>query len=137
MKQEAITPTQWDLKFPIVKNGMDKKLQKIKSMQTILDVVLSTRYVNGAGGARCTKELKKECSFWLWKNQQNSCKFGDMNLKRVKQRTRTQEQYAYTNLLHLDWKNKLSKNECAGILAGAGIEMPMMYKLGYNNKLIA
>jgi hypothetical protein len=30
-------------------------------------------------------------------------------------------------------ENKLSKNECAGILAGAGIEIPMMYKLGYNN----
>ena len=57
------------------KNGMGKKLKpyKIKVYESHLDVVLSTRYVNGAGGARCTKELKRMFVLTL-RNQQNSGK---------------------------------------------------------------
>ena len=100
-----------------------------------LDVILSTRYVNGAAGARCTIELKKNVRFYFEKNNNIQAQVWgyEFEASEVNRAIRTQEQYGYTNPLFPLIENKLSKNECAGILAGAGIEIPLMYKLGYNN----
>lgn len=100
-----------------------------------LDVVLSTKYVNGAGGARCTKELKKDVRFNFEKlNKIAHQVWGyEFKAREINRAIRTQEQYAYTNPLFPLIENKLTKNECAGIVAGAKIELPAMYKLGYNN----
>lgn len=101
----------------------------------VIDVVLSTKYVNGSGGARCTKELKKEVRFkWERENIFSSQVWGyEFEAKEINRAIRTQEQYPYTNPLFPLIENKLTKKECAGIVTGAGIKLPMMYKLGYNN----
>jgi hypothetical protein len=100
-----------------------------------LDVVTKTRYVNGAGGARCTKELKKNVRFDFEKSNNITAQVWGYEFEpsEINRAIRTQEQYSYTNPLFPLIENKLTKNECAGILAGAGIEMPKMYQLGYNN----
>lgn len=100
-----------------------------------IDVILKKGYVNGPGGARCTKELKKDVRFKYEKQNKIAAQVWgyEFEAKEINRAIRTQEQYAYTNPLFPLIENKLSKNECAGILAGAGIEIPMMYKLGYNN----
>ncbi len=114
--------------------------QEIETIQNTkykdhLDVVLKTKYVNGAGGARCTKELKKNVRFNFEKKTKIAAQVWGFEFeeKEINRAIRTQEQYAYTNPLFPLIENKLSKNECAGILQGAGIDIPKMYKLGYNN----
>ena len=114
--------------------------QKIETIQSEkytshIDVILKKGYVNGPGGARCTKELKKDVRFKYEKQNKIAAQVWgyEFEAKEINRAIRTQEQYAYTNPLFPLIENKLSKNECAGILAGAGIEIPMMYKLGYNN----
>jgi hypothetical protein len=115
--------------------GQEIETIQNKKYEDHLDVVLSTRYVNGAGGARCTKELKKNVRFNFEKSTKIAAQVWgyEFEASEINRAIRTQEQYAYTNPLFPLIENKLSKNECAGILAGAGIELPMMYKLGYNN----
>jgi 3'-phosphoadenosine 5'-phosphosulfate sulfotransferase (PAPS reductase)/FAD synthetase len=115
--------------------GQEIETIQNKKYEDHLDVVLSTRYVNGAGGARCTKELKKNVRFDFEKGNKIAAQVWgyEFEASEINRAIRTQEQYSYTNPLFPLIENKLSKNECAGILAGAGIDIPMMYKLGYNN----
>lgn len=115
--------------------GQEIETIQNKKYENHIDVVLSTRYVNGASGARCTKELKKNVRFDFEKSTKIAAQVWgyEFEASEINRAIRTQEQYAYTNPLFPLIENKLSKNECAGILAGAGIEIPMMYKLGYNN----
>lgn len=103
--------------------------------ENVIDVILSTKYVNGAGGARCTKELKKDVRLKYEKtiNITNQVWGYEFDAKEINRAIRTQEQYPNTNPLFPLIENKLTKNECAGIVTGAGIELPIMYKLGYNN----
>ena len=114
-------------KINIVKNS--------KGFENHVDVINKTRYVNGVGGARCTVELKKNVRFELEKeldieNQIFGFEFSKSEINRA---VRFEEQYPDARPLFPLIENKLSKNECAGILQSAGIEIPEMYKLGYNN----
>jgi hypothetical protein len=106
-----------------------------KKYDNVIDVVLSTKYVNGAGGARCTKELKKEVRFKYEKTIKIAHQVWgyEFEPKEINRAIRTQEQYPDTNPLFPLIENKLTKKECAGIVLGAGIKIPKMYKLGYNN----
>jgi hypothetical protein len=106
-----------------------------KKYKNHLDFVLSTKYVNGAGGARCTKELKKNVRFVFEKNNKIAAQVWgyEFEASEINRAIRTQEQYAYTNPLFPLIENKLSKNECAGIIQGAGIALPEMYRMGYSN----
>lgn len=115
--------------------GQEIETLQSEKYENVIDVVISTKYVNGSGGARCTKELKKEVRFkWERNNIYESQVWGyEFEAKEINRAIRTQEQYPYTNPLFPLIENKLSKKECAGIVTGAGIELPMMYKLGYNN----
>lgn len=100
-----------------------------------IDVVLSTRYVNGPGGARCTGELKKNVRFDFERSNDvtNQVWGYEFTTKEVNRAIRTIEQYGYTNPLFPLIEEKLTKNECAGLVQSAGIEIPEMYKLGYSN----
>jgi 3'-phosphoadenosine 5'-phosphosulfate sulfotransferase (PAPS reductase)/FAD synthetase len=99
------------------------------------DVYKKVKYVNSPHGATCTKVLKKDVRFKFEKNNNIKAQVWgfEFEAKEINRAIRTQEQYPETNPLFPLIENKLSKNECAGILAGAGIEIPKMYKLGYNN----
>lgn len=115
--------------------GREIETWQSKKYDTQFDVIRDTKYVNGAYGARCTKELKKEVRARIereieWNNQVWGFEFEQTQINRA---IRWQEQYEYTNSLFPLIENKLSKNECAGIVMGAGIRIPEMYKLGYNN----
>lgn len=99
------------------------------------DVIRSVRFINSPYGAPCTRVLKKEVrekveKQYNWTNQVYGFEFEEKEINRA---IRWQEQYEYTNALFPLIENKLSKNECAGIVQGAGIRLPEMYRLGYNN----
>ena len=114
--------------------------QEIKTLQSEkyedhFDVIISTGFVNGAGGARCTLELKKEVRFKLERQNQYAAQVWgfEFTAKEINIAIRTQEQYAETNPLFPLIEKQLTKNECAGIVVGAGIKLPEMYLLGYSN----
>lgn len=129
-----------------------KKINRIRSSKykDQFDVIEKTGYVNGPDGARCTKELKKAVRFELeekmlpqqaalfevieqipaYTNQVHGFEFD------VKQITRAIDygmDFGYTNPLFPLIEKRLNKENAAQILIDAGIELPVMYLLGYNN----
>mgnify|MGYP000452915422 CR=1 FL=1 len=94
--------------------GQEIETIQNKKYEDHLDVVLSTRYVNGAGGARCTKELKKNVRFDFEKGNKIAAQVWgyEFEASEINRAIRTQEQYAYTNPLFPLIENKLSKNYC-------------------------
>lgn len=115
--------------------GKEIEMCQSEKFKDQFEVIRKTRYVNGAAGARCTKELKKQVRERIekeinWSNQVWGFEFEQSQINRA---IRFQEQYPNTNALFPLIEDKLNKNECAGIVMGAGIEIPEMYKLGYNN----
>lgn len=98
------------------------------------DVWERTKYLNGVGGARCTLELKKKVRYWLedeiveWKAQV----FG-FDANEQKRALRFSEQNPKAKGLYPLIDHLLTKEECAGIVKSWGIELPLMYRLGFPN----
>lgn len=96
-------------------------------------VLKQTKYVNGPAGARCTTELKrkvrerwekdKDIKGYVWG-------FDPKEPQRV-ERMKT-AQPAYIHYFPLIEEN-ITKQDCVYIVQAAGIEIPEMYKLGFNN----
>lgn len=107
----------------------------LKGYKDQFDVIRHTKYVNGANGARCTLELKKKVRYNLEDDlQPDNQIFGfEYSVSEINRAIRFKEQHPHTNPIFPLIASKLTKNECAGIIQAAGIEMPAMYKLGYNN----
>lgn len=99
------------------------------------EVIRKRRYINGVAGSPCTEELKKKVrqtieSQYIYKGQVFGFEFEKTQINRA---IRFKEQYPDSKPLFPLIDKRLSKNECAGILAKAGIGIPAMYKLGFNN----
>jgi len=107
----------------------------VKGYKDQFDVIRHAKYVNGPHGARCTLELKKNVRRNLEDDlQPDNQIFGfEYSQSEINRAIRFKEQHPHTNPLFPLIDRKLTKNECAGIIQAAGIEMPAMYKLGYNN----
>lgn len=99
------------------------------------DVIEHTGYVNGPSGARCTLELKKEVRRKIQHEYQptNHIMGYEYSAKEINRAIRFKEQYPETNPIFPLIENKISEAEAHAILIGAGIELPEMYKLGFNN----
>lgn len=123
--------------------GTKIQVWKSKEYKDQFDVIEKTGYVNGPDGARCTDELKKKVrkeveKFYtqnLFSNVQYTNQiFGyEYDTKQINRAIRFAEQYPHTKPNFILIEAGLNKNQCAGILLSAGIELPVMYKLGYNN----
>jgi len=124
-----------------------KKINRIRSQKykDQFDVILKTRYVNGPDGARCTKELKKEVRFGLEQRMKpdlfepdreqftNQVHGFEWNAKEITRALDYAMDFPYTNPIYPLIESKLTKENCAQILIDAGIKLPVMYELGYNN----
>lgn len=123
------------------------KINRIRShkFKDQFEVIEKTGYVNGPDGARCTIELKKEVRYYLESNhvptlfnpdqsvikaQVHGFEFSNNEINRA---IDFQKDYRYTNPIFPLIEAKLTKSDCAAIIEGQGIELPMMYRLGYNN----
>lgn len=115
-----------------VEKWIGKKIKIISSEKytDIYDVFDKTGWLVGVGGARCTTELKK-------KVRKDYQKEGDIHIFGL---TLDEEarinRFELENSVDLEWilkNNKITKNDCYKILNSAGIDLPKMYKLGYNN----
>jgi len=99
------------------------------------DVIEKTRYINGAAGARCTLELKKNLRFKVEKESNFERQiFGFEFAKReINRAVRFVEQYPDTKAEFPLIENGITKPRCHGIIENRGIELPAMYKLGFPN----
>lgn len=125
----------------------EQEIIRIRSDKYVdqFDVIERTGYVNGVAGARCTKELKKEVRFKLEKSfepdlfEPNKPKIlGQIHgyefaVKEIQRAIDYAIEYPYTNPEFLLIDEKLTKPNCMQILLDAGIDLPMMYILGYGN----
>jgi 3'-phosphoadenosine 5'-phosphosulfate sulfotransferase (PAPS reductase)/FAD synthetase len=110
--------------------GKEIKILKSEKYSDIWDVFEKTRYLAGVYGARCTKELKKQV-------REDYQQYGDIHVfgftadegMRHK-RFGAQNKVEYRSpLIELG----ITKQMCFDMIKCAGIELPMMYRLGYRN----
>lgn len=122
-----------------------RKIKTIKSTEfnNQYEVIEKTGAVNTPYGAPCTLKLKKEVRWALEKKHElslfnsayiKSQVWGyEFEKKQVNRAIRHLQQYRDTNPLFPLIEKGITKDECAGMIISAGIELPEMYKLGYPN----
>lgn len=97
----------------------------------IWDVFEKTRYLSGVKGARCTTELKKLVRREFERDGDLQVFGFDVN------ETQRAERFKENNPEVDVWfpliEHGLTKQDCLQIVTDAGIELPVMYKMGYRN----
>jgi 3'-phosphoadenosine 5'-phosphosulfate sulfotransferase (PAPS reductase)/FAD synthetase len=115
----------------------NKEIQTIQNTKykNHFDVFRKHKFINSPYGAPCTKVLKRMMRLEYEKSNKIKAQVWGYEFTRreINRAIRTQEQYPETNPLFPLIEEKLNKNDCAGIIVQANIELPEMYKLGYNN----
>ena len=110
-------------------------IQNAKGYEDHLDVIRKTKYVNGPTGARCTLELKRRVRE-VWEKQQDikgyvwGFEFGKKEEGRADRIKTSIPKYEHFFPLI---ECKLTKQDCIKLVSEVGIEIPTMYKLGFNN----
>jgi 3'-phosphoadenosine 5'-phosphosulfate sulfotransferase (PAPS reductase)/FAD synthetase len=108
-----------------------KVIKNEKYNGSIYEVFEKTRYIVGVAGAPCTRLLKKEM-------RKEFERPGDRQVfgYTVEEQDRVDRFIDANNDVNL-WSilidKGLTKQDCLAILQRAGIELPVMYKLGYQN----
>lgn len=100
------------------------------------DVIEKDRYINGPNGARCSMVLKR----WVREAVQDRTHYDahvfgfEFAVKEIARAVRFQFDHGNINpRFPLINESRLNKDQCAGIVLTQGIELPLMYRLGYNN----
>jgi hypothetical protein len=99
--------------------------------RSIYEVFRKTGYLVGLGGARCTRELKKQVR-QDFERIDDAQVFGYTS-EEGKRVDRFIDANNDVDLVTPLLDRGLSKNDCLGMIDRAGIELPAMYKLGYHN----
>jgi len=119
--------------FSDVEKWIGKAIKVLKSptYSDIYDVFYKTRWLVGVGGARCTTELKKNVRR-AYQDPEDLHVFGFTieEERRVASLFRENPEVdAWFPLI----EHGMSKADCHRFIRDAGIELPMMYRLGYKN----
>lgn len=110
--------------------GKPITILRSKKYTDIYDVFEKTKYLVGPKGARCTVELKKRVRL-EYQRPDDIHVFG-FTADEKKRADRFREQnFEDSEFPLID--NNISKADCHRIISEAGIETPMMYRLGYVN----
>lgn len=119
--------------FAEVQRWLGAPIQRIASdtYNDVDEVFERTRYMAGVKGARCTAEMKKI-------PRKQFQRIDDIHVFgfTADESDRIDRFEANSPELHLDWVLRaegITKEECYKILNRAGIELPVMYRLGYKN----
>lgn len=111
--------------------GREIKILRSKRYRDIYDVFDRTGFLVGPGGARCTVELKKRIRL-EYQHPDDIHVIGYTSEEGHRaERLRRNEPLANFEFPLL--ASGVTKSICHDILAGAGIEQPAMYRLGYAN----
>jgi len=95
------------------------------------DVWNTTGYLVGPSGARCTGELKKKVRFKI--EQPDDVQVFGYTIDEQHRADRFEEQNPGIIISTPLIEQGLSKSDCLSLIERAGIQIPMMYQLGYNN----
>ena len=95
------------------------------------DVIKKNRYVNGPGGAKCTVELKKYLRF-KFQDVDDIQVFG-YTAEETDRAVRFNKSYPEVMSCYPLINKGFTKEMCLGLIEKVGIELPAMYKLGFNN----
>jgi len=105
---------------------------KSDKYEDIWDVFKKTRYLVGPGGARCTGELKRKPAEDFLNHFEDREIFGYTIEERHRMdRFREQNPERFIECPLID--EGFDKADCLGFLERVGIELPVMYKLGFHN----
>jgi len=103
----------------------------------IWDVYEKTKYIAGINGARCSLELKKRVR-QKFEDIENDIQVFGFDVDEIKRAEKFKNNNPEVILAVPLIKRGLSKADCLEIVSDAGIDIPIMYKLGYkNNNCIA
>ncbi len=100
------------------------------------DVLIRKKYINGPHGAACTSLLKKQVRYEFedkvkeWDGQIWGFDFCHREINRA---IRFKQQNPKTKPLFPLIERMITKSDALAILQRAGINLPAMYRLGYNN----
>ncbi len=111
--------------------GIKVKVIGSKIYTDIDDVFAKTKYMAGIGGARCTTELKKLPRF-SFQRAEDTHVFGFT----ADEKDRMEDFEADNFDMNLAWpliQSGMTKGDCLKMIADAGIEIPAMYRLGFEN----
>jgi hypothetical protein len=116
-----------------VERWLGVKVQVIASRKyaTVDEVFEVERYMSGIGGAKCTAEMKKKPRY-RFQNPEDIHIFG----LTADEGRRIAQFEANNHDLRLVWPLRdagLTKSDTLRIVSEAGIELPVMYRLGYSN----
>lgn len=111
--------------------GREILYRKSGEFGTVDDVFDKTQYMSGIGGARCTVELKKKPRFAYAKPDDiHVFGFTADEGSRIKEFTSRNPEL---RLLWILQENNVTKSSCLNALSRAGIALPKMYLLGFDN----
>lgn len=123
--------------------GQEIRTIQSKDFKDQFEVIEKVKAVNTPTGAPCTLHLKKNVRF-DFENLNSINLFNDkfitsqiwgfeFDKNEINRAIRFGQQYPNTHPKFPLIEKGIDKNMCAGILLNAGIELPEMYKLGFNN----
>jgi hypothetical protein len=111
--------------------GIKIRLLRSVKYADIWDVFAKEKYIAGIGGARCTRCLKRDVRI-AYQSPEDIHVFGYT----ADEQKRIDDFEQDNEALLLEWPLRdrgITKQDCYRIIREAGIELPEMYKLGYNN----
>ena len=116
--------------------GQPIEVVRSEKYHDVSDVLTHTHYINGPTGAACTFHLKKQVRYALeaelkeWSGQVWGFDYCEREINRA---IRFRQQNPATKPLFPLIEKMITKQDALGMLQMAGIEIPVMYRLGYNN----
>ena len=113
--------------------GCEVEVHKSDRYRDVNQVIDERRYMNGPAGALCTVELKKKIRFRL-EDPNDTQVFGyTADRSDTARANRFRGQNPDVDLCTPLIERGLTKQDCLGIIGEAGITIPAMYLLGYQN----
>ena len=104
---------------------------KRKTYSDHMDVCEKTGYLNGPMGARCTVELKKKLRFRF--QEPGDIQIFGYTHEEKHRASRFDEAFPEANAEYPLIERGLIKQQCVAMVEQFGIDVPAMYKLGFNN----
>ena len=112
--------------------GQEIKVLKSEKYKDIYEVFRARKYIVGVAGAPCTYELKRKVAE-DYLNFTHDLEIFGYTADEEHRVNRFKEQNPERIIQAILVERGLTKDDCLGMIERAGIEIPAMYLLGYNN----
>jgi 3'-phosphoadenosine 5'-phosphosulfate sulfotransferase (PAPS reductase)/FAD synthetase len=114
--------------------GQKIEILRHHKYKSVSEVIMGERYLNGPGGAKCTDLLKREVRLAYQRGDSDIQVFGfDSRPNDVARAERFRREYFDLTVETPLIESGMRHADCLAVLRAKGIEVPMMYRLGYKN----